>query len=345
MDDQKTIVVSVHAKDCVDYQCRRCGQCCRHIKDSLMVESLDAYRLANYLRGCDPNICTIDDVLTRYCEPMPLTQECFPIFMLKTTGPDDSCIFLKDGLCSIYEARPRTCRLYPFSVGPGERGRDFEYCLCFDRNQQYHFNGGKVSVKDWFYRNFPRVEKEYLKQEYAAITEIGKRMRSISPELCKQMTFQVLFYRYYNFDLDQPFLEQYKQNTRLLLEKLAFPLPLDMLHIVYGALDALCQIKIPHLITLLIRQGELRLFLPRQSFIDVEALRCIAVTVDVVLKRCFSHKASLQQLAGRPQRTPGHCTCIMQPQGAPAAARFLCFPSSQPKAHLPANGRQGARYG
>lgn len=48
MDDQKTIVVSVHAKDCVDYQCRRCGQCCRHIKDSLMVESLDAYRLANH---------------------------------------------------------------------------------------------------------------------------------------------------------------------------------------------------------------------------------------------------------------------------------------------------------
>ena len=45
-------------------------------------------------------------------------------------------------------------------------------------------------------------------------------MRSISPELCKQMTFQVLFYRYYNFDLDQPFLEQYAQNTRLLLEKL-----------------------------------------------------------------------------------------------------------------------------
>ena len=74
MDDQKTMVVSVHAKDCVDYQCRRCGQCCRHIKDAVMVESMDAYRLANYLRGCDPNICTIDDILrhmkslrTDYC--------------------------------------------------------------------------------------------------------------------------------------------------------------------------------------------------------------------------------------------------------------------------------------
>lgn len=140
MDDQKTMVVSVHAKDCVDYQCRRCGQCCRHIKDAVMVESMDAYRLANYLRGCDPNICTIDDVLTRYCEPMPLTQECFPIFMLKTTGPDDSCIFLKDGLCSIYEARPRTCRLYPFAV-PFQRRKGFRQRLVLS---QFPQNGERV---------------------------------------------------------------------------------------------------------------------------------------------------------------------------------------------------------
>lgn len=163
MDDQKTMVVSAHAKGCVDHQCCRCGQYCRHTKNSLMVESLDVYRLANYLRGCDPNIRTVDDVLTRYCEPMLLTQGCFPIFMLKTVGPDDSCIFLEDGLCSIYEVRSRTCRLYPFSVGPGEQGRSFEYYLCLDRNQRHHFNGGKVSVEDWFYRNFLRTEKEYLK--------------------------------------------------------------------------------------------------------------------------------------------------------------------------------------
>ena len=185
-----------------------------------MVESLDAYRLARYLRTKGELIEGIEDFLFRYCDPEPLTEEGFPIYMLKTKVPNGSCIFLTDGRCSVYPARTRTCRIYPLTVGPGERGRDFEYCLCFDRNQQYHFNGGKVSVKDWFYRNFPRMEKEYLKQEYAAITEIGKRMRSISPELCKQMTFQVLFYRYYNFDLDQPFLEQYAQNTRLLLEKL-----------------------------------------------------------------------------------------------------------------------------
>ena len=210
----------VRPKDQFPFSCRQCGACCRNIEGCVMVESLDAYRLARYLRTKGELIEGIEDFLFRYCDPEPLTEEGFPIYMLKTKAPNGSCIFLMDGRCSVYPARTRTCRIYPLTVGPGERGRDFEYCLCFDHNQQYHFNGGKVSVKDWFYRNFPRMEKEYLKQEYAAITEIGKRMRSISPELCKQMTFQVLFYRYYNFDLDQPFLEQYAQNTRLLLEKL-----------------------------------------------------------------------------------------------------------------------------
>jgi len=220
MDKQETMAVLVHTKDVVNYQCRKCGQCCRHIENSVMVESLDAYRLAKYLRDRDPSISTIDEMLARYCEPMPLTDTCFPIFTLKTTGPDDSCIFLKNGLCSIYEARPRTCRLYPFSVGPGERGHDFEYCLCFDDNQQYHFNSGKVLVKDWLYHNFPREDKEFLKQQYRAIPEIGKLMRRIPEELRRASVFKVLFYHYYNFDLDQPFLPQYEQNNRSLLHDL-----------------------------------------------------------------------------------------------------------------------------
>ena len=91
-------------------------------------------------------------------------------------------------------------------------GRDFEYCLCFDDNQQYHFNGGKVLVKDWLYRNFPREDKEFLKQQYRAIPEIGKLMRRIPEELRRASVFKILLYHYYNFDLDQPFLPQYEQN-------------------------------------------------------------------------------------------------------------------------------------
>ena len=76
-----------------------------------MVESLDAYRLARYLRTKGELIEGIEDFLFRYCDPEPLTEEGFPIYMLKTKAPNGSCIFLMDGRCSVYPARTRTCRV------------------------------------------------------------------------------------------------------------------------------------------------------------------------------------------------------------------------------------------
>lgn len=220
MEQSKTLAVSVSAKEFVTYQCSQCGHCCRHIEGCVMVESLDAYRMAKYLREQHSGVSSTDDVLLQYCEPTPLTDEGYPIYTLKTVGAEASCVFLQGNQCSIYAARPRTCRLYPFSAGPGERGRDFEYCLCFDDNQQYHFNSGKVLVKDWLCRNFPREDKEFLKLQYRIIPEIGKLMRHIPEELRRASVFKVLFYHYYNFDLDQPFLPQYEQNNRSLLHDL-----------------------------------------------------------------------------------------------------------------------------
>lgn len=186
-----------------------------------MVESLDAYRIAKYLRGQYYGVRSTDDVLLQYCEPTPLTDEGYPIYTLKTVGAEASCVFLQGNQCGIYASRPRTCRLYPFSAEPGERGRDFEYCLCFDDNQQYHFNNtGKVLVKDWLYRNFSRDDKEFLKLQYRVIPEIGKLMRRIPEELRRTTVFKILFYHYSNFDLDQPFLPQYEQNNRRLLREL-----------------------------------------------------------------------------------------------------------------------------
>lgn len=175
----------VRPKDQFTFSCRQCGACCRNIEGCVMVESLDAYRLARYLRAKGEPIEGIEDFLFRYCEPEPLTEEGFPIYMLKTKAPNSSCIFLTDGRCSVYPARTRTCRIYPLTVGPGERGRDFEYCLCLDRHQS-HFTGSRVSVKDWLYQNFKREDKEYVKREYEIATELGKLMRAIDAAFQRQ---------------------------------------------------------------------------------------------------------------------------------------------------------------
>lgn len=59
-----------------------------------------------------------------------------------------------------------------------------------------------------------------MKREYEIATELGKLMRAIDPTMRQSIVFKVLYYRYYNFDLDQPFQPQYEQNNRHLLADL-----------------------------------------------------------------------------------------------------------------------------
>ena len=62
--------------------------------------------------------------------------------------------------------------------------------------------------------------KNIVKREYEIATELGKLMRAIAPAMRQGIVFKVLYYRYYNFDLDQPFQPQYEQNNRHLLADL-----------------------------------------------------------------------------------------------------------------------------
>ena len=65
-----------------------------------------------------------------------------------------------------------------------------------------------------------REDKEYVKREDESATELGKLMRAIDPAMRQGIVFKVLYYRYYNFDLDQSFQPQYEQNNRHLLADL-----------------------------------------------------------------------------------------------------------------------------
>lgn len=115
-------MVPVGSKEHFPFQCRQCGACCRHVKESVPLESLDAFRLAKYLRDRGEPIQCMDDVLAKYAIPVLLHESGYMVFMLSTVGPDDACVFLKDNKCTIHVAKPRACRTYPISVGPAMSG-------------------------------------------------------------------------------------------------------------------------------------------------------------------------------------------------------------------------------
>lgn len=199
----------------IQFRCRLCGECCRHVADSIMLEPMDVYRLAQYLREQGKPVSGTEDVLGSYAHASWLANS-FPIFLLNTVGTLDACVFLKDGRCTVYEARPRVCRLYPFAVAPGACGRDLLYYLCMEKS--HHFVDGAVTLKDWLSENFTREAKEVLKTDYAVIPLLGRNIRAIGEEKFQGLLFQFLYYRYYNYELDAPFLPQFLANLEKLKE-------------------------------------------------------------------------------------------------------------------------------
>lgn len=180
-----------------------------------MLEPMDAYNLARHLRDQGDSVTGTDDVLARFAHAAWL-DDSLPIFLLNTFGPSDACVFLKEGQCSVYEARPRVCRLYPFTVAPGSRGRDFQYFLCTEKD--HHFSDGTVIVDDWLSQNFLKTARNALKADYDALPILGQNIRAMGTEHFKRLAFQFIYYRYYNYELDKPFLPQFLNNLAKLKE-------------------------------------------------------------------------------------------------------------------------------
>lgn len=210
-------MVPVAPKEHFPFQCRQCGECCRHVKESVPLESLDAFRLARYLRDRGEPIQCMDDVLAKYAIPVLLHESGYMVFMLSTVGPDDACIFLKDNKCTIHAAKPRACRTYPISVGPAMSG-GFEAYLSME--QTHHFNGPQQSVRKWVQKRCLRQDYDFWETDVGSVREIARLLGQLSLEQKKGALLQFLRYKYSEFDLDRPFTEQFKINNQKLLEAL-----------------------------------------------------------------------------------------------------------------------------
>lgn len=203
----------ISPKEHVPFRCTGCGECCRHVHQGIPLESLDVYHIARYLREHDSESFCTDDFIGQYAELVLLDACGFFILMLRTTGPDDACIFLRDNRCMIHAAKPRACRIYPFVAGITPNGQ-YEFLLSNEKS--HHFKGKSICTKTWMKRYFTAEDRAFLKLDFGSVAEIARLMRMV-PEF-KQKTAMLLFwrYRYSEFNLDQPFLPQYEKNLHLL---------------------------------------------------------------------------------------------------------------------------------
>ena len=84
------------------FKCTQCGQCCTGGPGYVWVDEEDIQILSQKL-----NI-TREEFLKQYCRNVGRRIS----LLEKKTNYD--CIFLKDNKCSLYEARPKQCRKFPW---------------------------------------------------------------------------------------------------------------------------------------------------------------------------------------------------------------------------------------
>ena len=206
----------VEENEHIRFRCARCAACCRHVKGSVVIEGLDAYRLARHL-GMETA-----DFMSQYTDPFILDEQIwYPIFSLRVKGNEDSCIFLKGSRCTVQDAKPRTCRLYPFWVEPNEPdGTTFSYHICFEH--RHHPKGSLVRVKDWMDQYFWEDDRESLQEDFRTMHILAPLLRRA--KACgvddADVFRKLLLHRYLYFNIDEPFLPQQQQNNRILIADL-----------------------------------------------------------------------------------------------------------------------------
>lgn len=218
MEPEMKNAVRVTPSAKIRFKCTGCGDCCRHVKETVPVDSQDAFYLTKHLRDLGMDIYCVDQFLEQYAEPALLDECGFFVYFLKPVGKDNACIFLKDNRCSVQEVKPLACKLYPFMVDPNESG-NFRYL--YSRERTHHFHGPAVETRSWMKKNFPQESRAFMQAEYTQAGPIAAQLRNIPEHRKTEALLHFHRLRYSELDLDKPFLEQFQRNQEKLIEILS----------------------------------------------------------------------------------------------------------------------------
>lgn len=213
-EHEQKYAVRVTPSDKIRFRCTLCGACCRNVKETVPVSCQDAFYLTKHLRDLGMDIYCVDQFLEQYAEPALLDECGFFVYFLKSVGEDNGCIFLKDNRCSVQEAKPLACRLYPFMVDPNGSG-SFSYLYSTERT--HHFRGPVVETRSWMKKHFSQESRAFMQAEYTQAGPIAAFLRRIPEHRKTEAVLHFHRLRYSELDLDKPFLEQYQRNQMKLL--------------------------------------------------------------------------------------------------------------------------------
>lgn len=183
--------------DCLE--CMGCSDCCHGMGNTVQLDPLDIHRLKKKL-GID-----FEGLLQEKKVELTLA-DTFILPSLKINEKKDSCVFLNEyGRCSIHDARPGICRLFP--LGRYYHDRRFSYFLqiheCSMKERR------EVKVCDWM--DTPKLDtyEEFVTNWHYLLKDLEEWIQKNGEENRNQMATTILQFFYASDYGETTFYEEY----------------------------------------------------------------------------------------------------------------------------------------
>ena len=198
----------LNSEDEFKFNCAGCGDCCRNLKNVALVEPLDLYRIAKNLG------IHIEDAAAQYTKPLILSWG-YPVLTLRTKQHLDACVFLKNSKCSLYELRPRACRLYPLNAGPDDKNPG-KFINLIDVKRKHHYTGVTYRAGEWMDEYFSLEEREAMQLDFKFAAEFARLRENIDSSEAEWLERIMLLYRYRMYVTAEDFLPQFIRNLAII---------------------------------------------------------------------------------------------------------------------------------
>ena len=180
--------------------CAGCSACCHSMESTIVLDPYDMWRLQER-RGF-----TLETLLDGHAQLSVCDGLILPV--LTMNGPYESCSFLdENGRCSIHDARPGICRLFP--LGRIYEGGDFRYFL---QTRECGKGKAKVRIRKWLDTPDMAQYERFILDWHAFLEQLSHFLSPEEEDLRKAACLYLLqaFYRV-RWDAEQPFYPQYEE--------------------------------------------------------------------------------------------------------------------------------------
>lgn len=199
------------------FHCTQCGKCCINRED-IMLNPFDLFRASKAL-GMTPQ-----DFVKTYCDTYLGETSRIPIVRIQPRGTIKRCPLLKDRKCSIHNAKPTVCALFP--IGRAfriEAGKLDEKPIATDQIE-YIFNDPHCgdnsethTVREWLEAFGIPLQDEFFAKWQDVILHLGPSIQKCIDQFNEETVNRVLTLcyvkLYLDYDTSKDFWQQFVENA------------------------------------------------------------------------------------------------------------------------------------